>query len=628
MEHRGAFITFLYHITVLFSCAASSAYGKGPNPRAWNFKYTGVIIPGFASSRLRAWAMLDCPYTPWEFNPLDPVWLDTRKVCLFFHFRHFRLHSSPTTRAVVFAHSMGNNVFRYFLEWLRREIPAESYQPWIDCHIIAYHAIAAPLLGAPETVKGMMTGITFGLPISEVPIHAHRAPRTMSTWVKGTARLMASTFGGALWMLPFSPHCGGAHALSCARTPGSQQCPNEPPCGEGEYRRNASGWPVPVVSVEMLPINPDVAYPGVPLEAEVAAATQPVSVPVDRKYTARQVADGTMLHEIGHLDPSMATLAKNLRDWYLNDEVVNPLTMWERPPIKHVYCQYGINLKTEVGYSYSPSKNPFPENWQLNDVYYETEGGILKSRSGAPVYGNTFAASGDATAAYEGCDVQREMNVEHARGRDVVPRNFTRGVNGGKYITYYEDSESEPGRTTAAHQSLAYRGRAGGRAGWRWWAAGARALVPPGGAAVDHRTIVKNKVLMREIWLQELHSDHPDASKPFVRKGGDNALLLPSSCSPSPAPSPSPRFGEALACAYRFAHEGPFAQQLTGGGGRLADADYREPMRDEDCYWDYGKARCALQHCCEYRYMFGDVHLGQSCRLKANNDTDYFSRYL
>eukprot|EP00897_Mesotaenium_endlicherianum_P007691 jgi/Mesen1/6950/ME000360S06218 len=74
--------------------------------------------------------------------------------------------------------------------------------------------------------------------------------------VKGTARLMASTFGGALWMLPFSPHCGGAHALSCARTPGSQQCPNEPPCGEGEYRRNASGWPVPVVSVEMLPINP------------------------------------------------------------------------------------------------------------------------------------------------------------------------------------------------------------------------------------------------------------------------------------------------------------------------------------------------------------------------------------
>jgi len=53
----------------------------------------------------------------------------------------------------------------------------------------------------------------------------------------------------------------------------------------------------------------------------------------------------------------------------------------------------------------------------------------------------------------------------------------------------------------------------------------------------------------------------------------------------------------------------------------------RGPLRDEDCYWDYAKARCAIPDHCEYRYVFGDVHLGQSCRLKASPG-DLFSRYL
>jgi hypothetical protein len=45
-------------------------------------KLSGIIIPGLASTQLRAWSILDCPYSPLDFNPLDLVWLDTTKVGL------------------------------------------------------------------------------------------------------------------------------------------------------------------------------------------------------------------------------------------------------------------------------------------------------------------------------------------------------------------------------------------------------------------------------------------------------------------------------------------------------------------------------------------------------------------
>ncbi|VFR00585.1 unnamed protein product [Cuscuta campestris] len=114
-----------------------------------------------------------------------------------------------------------------------------------------------------------------------------------------------------------------------------------------------------------------------------------------------------------------------------------------------------------------------------------------------------------------------------------------------KYITYYEDSESLPGRRTAVWEI----------------------------DKANHRNIVRSPVLMRELWLEMWHDIHPDKKSEFVTK------------------------------------------------------EKRGPLRDDDCYWDYGKARCAWAEHCEYRYIFGDVHLGQSCRLR-NTSADLLLRYV
>jgi len=45
-------------------------------------------------------------------------------------------------------------------------------------------------------------------------------------------------------------------------------------------------------------------------------------------------------------------------------------------------------------------------------------------------------------------------------------------------------------------------------------------------------------------------------------------------------------------------------------------------LSDSDCTWDYGGAMCTPQEICEYSYEFGDIHLGQSCRLKSKGDVE------
>jgi hypothetical protein len=41
-------------------------------------------------------------------------------------------------------------------------------------------------------------------------------------------------------------------------------------------------------------------------------------------------------------------------------------------------------------------------------------------------------------------------------------------------------------------------------------------------------------------------------------------------------------------------------------------------MLDSDCYWNYRQAKCEFPEFCQYRYIFGDVVLDQSCRLRVH----------
>uniref|UniRef100_A0A1D1YKQ7 Phospholipid--sterol O-acyltransferase n=1 Tax=Anthurium amnicola TaxID=1678845 RepID=A0A1D1YKQ7_9ARAE len=377
---------------------------------------------------------------------------------------------------------------------------------------------------------------------------------------------MYNSFGSSLWLMPFSKHCRADNAYWKHFFDGKEGCYHTQHCEDVEFRSNYSGWPTDIVNIEVPSARGPDAYPSISEVAQEITNTMECSRPVQMSFSAREVADGTFFKAIQDYDPDSERLVYQLRKYYQGDPVLNPLTPWDRPPLKNIFCIYGIGSKTEVGYYFAPSGKPYPDNWIITDIIYELEG-TLFSRSGNSVSGNPGATSGDETVPYDslswcktwlgskvnitrapqsehdGSDVQTVLNVEHQKAKDLVP-NMTRTPH-VKYITYYEDAESIPGKRTAV---------------WELDKA-------------NHRNIVRSPVLMRELWLQMWHDIHPDAVSKFVTKAK------------------------------------------------------RGPLRDVDCYWDYGKARCAWPEYCEYRYIFGDVHLGQSCRLK-NSSTDLLLHYL
>ncbi|CAM6094433.1 unnamed protein product [Calypogeia fissa] len=633
------YISLAVVVVAIFSAAILHVEATGVDKRIWGAgasKLSGLIIPGFASTRLRAWTLLDCPYSPLNFSPLDPVWVDVRKVlsvlncwlkcmvldpvtqadhpecksrpdsglsaiteldpgyitgpassvwrewvnwCVEFgieadaiiavpydwrlsgsilekrdlYFHRLKITFETTRKlkggpSIVFAHSLGNNVFRYFLEWLKLEVAPKDYLQWLDDHVHAYYAVGAPLLGSAETIKAMLSGLTFGLPIGE-----------------GTARVMSNSFSSSLWMLPISPHCHPQPNHSQEWGDGEPKTTSHYICDGKEDGVGNMGWPVNVVTVDLPPHSEMVAYP---TGSDPPIAIAQCGLPERRSYTARQIADGTFLREIAEVDPTCNATLGHLIKYYMEDPVLNPLTPWDRPPIKNVYCMYGVDLKTEIGYHFAPNGKPYPDNWLITDILYENEGGQLSSRSGGKVEGRDRQSSGDTTVPYHSLsycknwlgpqvnitrtpqrahdilDVQQELNVEHVEWEDITP-NMSRERN-AKYVTFYEDAVSRPGKKTAV---------------WEL-------------DKVGHRNIVREPVFLRELWLETVHSYHEGAKRTFVSK------------------------------------------------------DKRDPLRDEDCYWDYGRARCGFSDRCEYRYVFGDIHLGQSCRLKASESGDHLLHYL
>ncbi|MFS7903413.1 putative lecithin:cholesterol/phospholipid:diacylglycerol acyltransferase [Helianthus anomalus] len=196
----------------------------------------------------------------------------------------------------------------------------------------------APLLGLVQTVEATVSSSIFGLPIPH-----------------GTARLMFNSFGSSLWMSPFSYHCTSEKVYSKHFSGGRRKKHSVYQCDDLEYRLNYSGFPTNIISIEILFVVEAYLSFGDKMQANLS--NMECGVPTQLSFFAREIAYATFFKAIEDYDPDRKRLLYQL----------------DKPPLKNIFCIYGVDSRTEVGYYFAPSGKPYPDNWIMTDVY-EFEG--------------------------------------------------------------------------------------------------------------------------------------------------------------------------------------------------------------------------------------------------------------
>ena len=172
------------------------------------------------------------------------------------------------------------------------------------------------MLGAPESIRGTMSGLDFGLPLRNVD-----------------ARNLAVSFASSIWMHPIEAGAAVADTALAAQ-PAFRELFNASVPGLWEER--------PIVTVSARADN---------------GTRHTTAFPVG-SFTA-----GDAYQQLDRLIPhaQFDALHANLRRLYWEDAVGNPLlpaAAATRPPVRKLLSIYGVGVRTDVAYHYAVEQPP------------------------------------------------------------------------------------------------------------------------------------------------------------------------------------------------------------------------------------------------------------------------------
>lgn len=304
--------------------------------------------------------LLGSPYD-WRLSPRELEKRDS-----FFTTLKFRLetvvkrHRRP---AIVIAHSMGNNLFLYFCDWLRLvDRPPMGHRRWLRRHIFGFVGFAAPLLGAPIAIKSVLSGHAFGLTISEAQ-----------------ARELQLTFASTHFLNPRST------PAQRARSGNANTNTTTTSSGSGATQ----DYEVPIVSIK--------------------SATGGSSV----QFGMADVENGEIFRWVASMFgcPLMMDKYSQLFSLY-HDDPLEPLQhLPRRPPIRHVMMVYGVDLQTEAGYVYRLEKNA-------------ADGSVLPPVLAEIMYEETVCQDGGGAGAGAGTMGSAVSNVARSAPQCAVEESY------------------------------------------------------------------------------------------------------------------------------------------------------------------------------------------------------------
>eukprot|EP01097_Dermamoeba_algensis_P008728 TRINITY_DN5910_c0_g1_i1.p1 TRINITY_DN5910_c0_g1~~TRINITY_DN5910_c0_g1_i1.p1 ORF type:complete len:524 (+),score=100.61 TRINITY_DN5910_c0_g1_i1:340-1911(+) len=361
------------------------------------------IAPALKDSSLQTWRSLiqhliqtlsfDPNYLlafPYDFR-LPPRFLQLRDNYFYTMMKRieianeFTFDTSLGEGVVVIAHSTGNNVFRYFLEWLKYEKGPFHYQEWIKSNIVVYAAVAAPHLGNVEALRASVSGVNHNIPfVSEQE-----------------ARSITVTFGAAPWSFPFPSESDNLtdNVIAIIKFP-----------IESEEQANFLLRNGQINAEENTPEELDEQMTQIGNHSDsFNKSNRSFSKHYDRTQIEEMFDDLLFFGD----EKAEYTLS-SLQNFFRSDPILDPFTPWQRPPIQRVYCVYGTNRKTPKAYKFAKGLG---SQWILDGG----EQGIIHEEN----RGKGSRKSGDGTVTYASLShCHSWLSLRAPVKVSYVPQNF------------------------------------------------------------------------------------------------------------------------------------------------------------------------------------------------------------
>jgi len=301
-------------------------------------------------------------------------------------------------------------------------------------------------------------------------------------------------------------------------------------------------------------------------------------------------------------DPKMHGTQQIQEQWYESDPLIgggSPIQAWTPPKgVDHLICAYGINVPTPVGYKFQQVENG---EYQTTEVFWNDRGDI-RSLQGEHVLprGRRFLSrkSGDGTVSYYSLSWCHSwfgdglVNItKYPAGRtyeaDDVDTYFNVDVSDPDQLAKINEKRTPQGYNTLFLQKQEHVNAKTGLPSMKSIQVWEMDGVTHKDTVTDIRVtrLIQWTLLKMEAWSHAVMETHERYIAMMREELRLNSIVR--SC---------------------------WATEMVKQGIFFSRKDH--PKTDNDCYWDYYNVACAWPRYCHYQYQMGDLHLGQSCRLR------------
>lgn len=299
-----------------------------------------------------------------------------------------------------------NEALREKLREMAKDEGDVNLRQWIDKHIWTYVGLSAPMLGAVNPLRSVISGENMGIPIPDAQARVMELTfgSTHTVNPHSLANSFCDEWGFSEWdEEPQNSSSSSGGISSRSENEAQLSCLDDIAREISELEGGWYNFPA-LKSLLWERRDWDSEFPMIKVVVEECSHKEksPCANSTSMNLGPRDAETGelfTKLNEIWKEKGSpLLVKREQLRNSFWETDIPNILnTTWHRPPIKHVIMAYGVDIPTEISYTYRKTKRAKKKDKEtakpgdeydgvpdLERVLWETAGGGLSEQKIEP----------------------------------------------------------------------------------------------------------------------------------------------------------------------------------------------------------------------------------------------------